>query len=66
MRLKTWQVHLKKRHENQDKIQHLFVDFKAAFDCAVRDCIYAAMSELGMPAKLIRLRRMTLSNAVSK
>ena len=38
---------LKKRHENQDKILHLFVDIKAAFDSAVRD-------SFGILAKLIR------------
>ena len=56
---------LEKRHENQDKTHHLFVDFKAAFDSPVRDRVYTAMSELGIPAKLIRLCRMTLSNSCS-
>ena len=37
-----------------------FVDFNAAFDR-----VYAAMSELGIPAKLIRLCRKTLSNSYS-
>ena len=37
---------LKKRHENQDKTQHLFVDFKAAFDSPIRDRVLSAMSEL--------------------
>ena len=56
---------LEKRHENQDKTHQLFVDFKAAFDSPVRDGIYAAMSELSMPTKQIRLRRMALSNSCS-
>ena len=42
---------LKKRQENQEKMHQLFVDFKAAFDSPVRDGIYAAISELGTPAK---------------
>ena len=53
---------LEKRHEDQDRTHHLLVDLKAAFDSPVRDRVYTAMSELGIPAKLIRLCRMTLSN----
>ena len=56
---------LEKRHENQDKIHHIFVEFQAAFDGPVRDRVYTAMSELGIPAKQIRLCRMTLSNSCS-
>ena len=56
---------LKKRHENQDKKHHLFVDIKAAFDIPARDRVYAAMSELGIPAKLIKPCRMTLSHSCS-
>ena len=51
--------------KNQDKTDHLFVDFKTAFNSLVRDHLYAAMSELGNPAKLIRLCRLTLSNSCS-
>ena len=54
---------LGKRHENQNRTHYLFVDFRAAFDSPVRDRVYTAMSELGIPAKLIRICRMTLSNS---
>ena len=56
---------LEKTHENQIDTHHLFVDYKAAFDSPRRDCLYATMSEFGIPAKLIRLCRMTLSNTCS-
>ena len=56
---------LEKRHEKQDKIHYLFVDVKAVFDSLVIDHIYSAMYDLGIPAKLIRLCRMTLSNSCS-
>ena len=56
---------LEKTHENQIDTHHLFVDYKAAFDSPIRDCLYATMSEFGIPAKLIRLFRMTLSNTCS-
>ena len=53
---------LEKTQEKQIDTHHLFVDFKAAFDSTIRDHLYAAMSEFGIPAKLIRLCRMTLSS----
>ncbi|XP_020806218.1 uncharacterized protein LOC110182509 [Drosophila serrata] len=56
---------LEKSYENQIDTYHLFVDYKAAFDSPRRDRLYAAMSELGIPAKLIRLCMMTLSNTIS-
>ncbi|XP_062127293.1 uncharacterized protein LOC133839668 [Drosophila sulfurigaster albostrigata] len=56
---------LEKSYENQIDTYHLFVDYKAAFDSPRRDCLYAAMSELGIPAKLTRLCRMTSSNTIS-
>ena len=56
---------LEKTHEKQVDTHHLFVDYKAAFDSPIRDCLYATMSEFGIPAKLIRLCRMTLSNTTS-
>ena len=43
----------------------IFIDFTAAFDSPVRDRVYTAMSELGIPAKLIRLCRMMLSYSCS-
>ena len=56
---------LEKTHEYQINTCHLFVDFKSAFDSPIRDEVYTAMSEFGIPAKLIRLCRMTLSNSRS-
>ena len=56
---------LEKIHEKQVDTHHLLVDYKAAFDRPIRDRVFAAMSELGIPAKLIRLCRMTLSNSYS-
>ena len=50
-------------HEKQIDTHHLLVDHKTAFDSLIRDHVFAAMSELGIPAKLIRLWRMTLSNS---
>ena len=54
-----------KTHETQGNTHHLFVDYIVAFDSPIRNRAFAAMSELGIPAKLIRLCRMTLSNSCS-
>ncbi|XP_049318579.1 LINE-1 retrotransposable element ORF2 protein isoform X1 [Bactrocera dorsalis] len=56
---------LEKTRERRIDTHHLFVDFKAAFDSTKRSCLYAAMSEFGTPAKLIRLCKLTLSNTKS-
>ena len=48
---------LEKTHEKQVDTHHLFADYKAAFDSPLRDRVFAAMFELGIPAKLIRLCR---------
>jgi hypothetical protein len=53
---------LEKTQEKQIDTHHLFVVFKAAFDSPVRYHLYNIMSEFGIPNKLIRLRRMTLTN----
>lgn len=41
-----------KSHENQYDAQHLFVDYKSAFNSRKREHILAAMSKLGISAKL--------------
>ena len=38
------------------------IDFKAAYDSIYRDELYRAMSSFGIPAKLVRLCRMTIEN----
>ena len=50
---------LKKTHEKQ-----VYTHYKAAFDSSISDRTFVAMSALtcGIPVKLIRLCRMTLSN----
>ncbi|XP_049306066.1 LINE-1 retrotransposable element ORF2 protein isoform X2 [Bactrocera dorsalis] len=56
---------LEKTRERRIDTHHLFVDFKTAFDSTKRSCLYAAMSEFGIPAKLIRLCKLALSNTKS-
>lgn len=56
---------LQKTREQQIGTHHLFVDFKAAFDSPSRHSLLVAMGMLGIPAKLIRLCEMTLTNTRS-
>ncbi|XP_073848775.1 uncharacterized protein [Musca autumnalis] len=56
---------LEKTQEMQIDIFHLFVDYKAAFDSPLRSKVFHAMSEFGIPAKLIRLCKMTLTDTRS-
>ena len=54
---------LEKTRDKQINTFHHFVDFKSAFDTPHRYHLYVTMSELGLPAILIRLCEMTLKNA---
>ena len=54
---------LEKTQEMQIDTHHLFVDFKAAFDSVNRDELYNTMSSFDIPAKLVKLCRMTLENS---
>ena len=47
---------LEKTHEKQVDTHHPFVNYK------VKERVFAAMSALDLPAKLIRLRQMPLTN----
>ena len=40
-----------KNVEKQVDKHHLYVDYKPAFDSPIRNRVFAAMSELGIPAK---------------
>lgn len=41
---------------------HLFIDFKAAYDSISREKLVAALNDFGIPAKLIQMIQMTMSN----
>lgn len=53
---------LERTLEYQIDTYHLFVDFKAAYDSINREELFTAMSEFGIPHKLISLCRMTVAN----
>ena len=53
---------MEKMAEYRHDTDHFFIDFKAAYDTIARVKLYDAMSSFGIPAKLIRLVRMTMIN----
>ncbi|XP_055714419.1 uncharacterized protein LOC129808671 [Phlebotomus papatasi] len=57
---------MEKMREHDQALHHLFIDFKAAYDSIVRVKLYEAMGEFGIPNKLIKLTRMTMTDVRSK
>ena len=53
---------LEKGSEHGKDTHHLFIDFKAAYDCINRRSLYAAMEEMNIPRKLIALVKTTMKN----
>jgi len=57
---------LEKTKEFGIETNHLFIDFKSAYDTIKRGQLYNAMSEFNITIKLIRLMRMTMENTQSQ
>ena len=52
--------------EYRPNTYHLFIDFKATYDSVAMVKLYDAMSSFQIPAKLIRLVRMTMTNVTER
>lgn len=57
---------MEKSLEHNTVLHHIFIDFKAAYDSIAKVELYKAMCEFGIPNKLIRLCRMTMTNIHSQ
>jgi sorting nexin-29 len=53
---------LEKTIEYQIGVHHLFIDFKSAYGSIYREKLLCAMMEFGIPSKLIRLIKTTMTN----
>ena len=53
---------MEKLLEYGQQLHYLFIDFKAAYDSMARIKLYTTMRGFGIPMKLIRLTRLTLTN----
>ena len=52
---------MEKAWEHNISIHQLFVDFKQAYDSIIRNVLFGIMEEFGIPSKLIRLTKATLT-----
>src|ERR1700744_6230282 len=57
---------MEKAWEHNISIHQLFVDFKQAYDSIIRNVLFNIMEEFGIPSKLIRLTKATLTDTKCK
>ena len=56
----------KKPLEFQIETNHLFIDFKTAYDKVKRNQLYKVMQALDIPPKLVRLTQATMEGTTAK
>ena len=52
---------LEKKWEYNEEVHQLFIDFKKACDSVRREVLYKILIEFGIPKKLVRLIKMSLT-----
>ena len=52
---------LRKKWEYNEEVNQLFIDFKKAYDSVRREVLYKILIEFGIPRKLVRLIKMSLT-----
>ena len=57
---------LEKKWEYSEPVHQLFVDFKKAYDSVRREVLYKILIEFGIPRKLVRLIKMSLTETYSR
>jgi len=57
---------LEKKREYNEEVHQLFIDFKKAYDLVRREVLYKILNESGIPRKLVRLIKMSLSETYSR
>ena len=57
---------LEKKWEYNEEVHQLFIDFKEAYDSVRRDVLYKILIEFGIPRKLVRLIKMSLTGTYSR
>ena len=56
---------LEKKWEYNEEVHRLFIDFKKAYDSVRREVLYKVLIEFGIPRKLVRLIKMSLTETYS-
>jgi len=57
---------LEKKWEYNEPVHQLFIDFKKAYDSIRREVLYKTLIEFGIPRKLVRLIKMSLTGIYSR
>jgi len=57
---------LEKKWEYNEEVHQFFIDFKKAYDSVRREVLYKILIELGIPRKLVRLVKMSLTETYSR
>ena len=57
---------IEKKWEYNEEVHQLFLDFKKAYDSVRREVLYKILIEFGIPKKLVRLIRMSLTERYSR
>jgi len=57
---------LRKNGENNEEFHQLFIDFKKTYDSVRREVLYKILIEIGIPRKLVRLVKMSLTETYSR
>jgi hypothetical protein len=57
---------LEEKWECNEKVHHLFTDIKKAYDSLRREILYKILIEFGIPRKLVRLIKMSLTETYSR
>jgi len=55
-----------KKWEYSEPVHQLFIDFKKAYDSVRREVLYKILVEFGIPRKLVRLIKMSLTETYSR
>jgi len=58
--------YLRKKWEYNEPVHQLFIDFKKAYDSVRREVLYKILFEFGIPRKLVRLIKMSLTETYSR
>ena len=57
---------LEETWEYNEEVHQLFIDFKKAYDSVRRETLYKILIEFGIPRKLVRLIKMSLTETYSR
>jgi len=58
--------YLRKKWEYNEEVHQLFIDFNKAYDSVRREALYKILIEFGIPRKLVRLIKMSLTETYSR